>query len=648
MPPRKRVRRSTDFGSRPKRKRYVQASPFYFSGKKANDLPKLFKVDRFRFIPETPYTDLYGRHYRGGHLGFLPLVRQGGVAHGGIYTLRVRAAAVGRTHDYGNALGDFRNGDPLVMEVAAVDRRGSVESTGNVSKMISLARVELTNESPQWYSWQVYIDQGFEPEVRFRNGPLAAKRMVRVLTSRAGDKPEFKAFAKMKAGMTKSHGVLKAYRGPRLRVWEIQLEGPHIEAWPTPGHRRLYGDLSVDDIDRASAAQRIRHFASVAFRRPVRDGEVEPILRLVEQKFDEGLDPLAALQLGFQAVLCSPGFLYLEHGSGELDSYALASRLSYFLWSSQPDKILLDLAATGTLGANLDAQVDRMLADTRSDRFVRNFLRTWLDLDNIGAMPVSKEFLAYHRDNLQTAMRNETETFFRHVLDRNLPPRELLSADYTFLNRELALHYGIQDIAGNEMRRVSLQGTVRGGLLTQGSLLTASANGVDTSPVVRGVYVLEKLLGYTPPPPPPDVPEIEPDIRGALTVRDQLEKHRQIPTCARCHRKIDPIGFALENFDATGGWRKEYGKGRPVDATGQLPDGQTFATVPEFRSLLLQQETAFVHGLTEKLMTYALGREMDAGDRETIDRIVTSLESKNEGFRDLIHHIVSSDRFGRN
>ena len=239
------IRRATQFGVRPESKQYTQQSPFYFDGKSAQDLPKLFHTGRFRWVPDTPYTDLYGRHYRGGHLGFLPLFRQGGVSHSGIYTVRVRAAAVGRVHDYGKALGDFRNGDPLVMEIAAVDRRGSVESTGNVSKMISLARIELINEEPQWFEWTVYMEAGYEVEVRFRNGPLAAKRMVRLLTTQAADKPEFKPFVGMKGSIEKGHGVLKAYKGPRLRVWEIGIEGPHFETWPTAGHRALYGNLKL-------------------------------------------------------------------------------------------------------------------------------------------------------------------------------------------------------------------------------------------------------------------------------------------------------------------------------------------------------------------------------------------------------------------
>lgn len=642
------IRRSTQFGARPTSKKYTQKSPFYFEGRAKEDLPKLFHVDRFRFIPDTPYTDLYGRHYRGGHIGFLPSFKQGGVPQSGVYTIRVRAAAISRVHDYGDALGDFRNGDPLVMEIAAVDRKGSVESTGNVSKMTSLARIELTNEEPQWFEWKVYMEAGYEPEVRFRNGPLAAKRMVRLLTTKAADKPEFKPFVGMKGSTEKGHGVLKAYLGPRLRIWEIQLEGPHFDQWPTAGHSALYGNLKPNELDEAKINQRLDAFAEQAFRRPPVEGELEPIKRLVANKLSEGVSPLDSLQLGCQAILCSPGFLYLNLDEGPLNETALAARLSYFLWSSPPDQTLLQLAAGGRLKSGLSEQVTRMLADPKSDRFIRHFVRRWLDLDNIGTMPPSESFLVFYRDNLETAMRAETEAFFRHVLKNNLSLDEFLGADYSFLNRELATHYGIEGVQGNELQRVSLKGSRRGGLLGHGAFLTASANGVDTSPVVRGIYVLEKLLGYTPPPPPPDVPAIEPDIRGAVSVREQLVKHREIATCAACHRKIDPLGFALENFDAIGGWRDQYEKRTPIDPSGKLPGGDTFQTVSEFRKLLADRQDQLDRCMTEKLMTYALGRELEIGDRPAIDKILKELSTSKGGLSDLIRQIALSDPFQSN
>ena len=642
------IRRATNFGPRPESRNWSQNSPFYFSGKESRDLPKLFQVDRFRFIPDTPYTDLYGRHYRGGHIGFLPLVRQGGVKQSGQYTVRVRAAAVSRRHDYGKALGDFRNGDPLVMELAAVDRRGSVESTGNVSKMTSLARIELTEAEPQWFEWDVYIEAGFEPEVRFRNGPMAAKRMVRLLTTQAADRPEFQPFVHLKGGMEKAHGVLKAYQGPRLRVWEIELQGPHVEAWPPQGHQLLYGQLALDEITAQTIPGRIEAFAKAAFRREPVDLELEPIQTLVDRKLSEGMEPLDALKLGFQAILCSPGFLYLNMGEGELDDTALASRLAYFLSSSPPDETLSALAAKGELRPNLESQAMRLTGDPKIERFVHHFVRRWLDLDNIGAMPPAESFLTYYRDNLQAAMEAEIEAFFRHLLERNAPLSEFLAADYAFLNRELALHYGIEGVSGNRLRQVKLPKGKRGGLLSQGAFLTASANGVDTSPVVRGVYVLEKVLGYRPPPPPPDVPAIEPDIRGAVTIREQLKKHRQVETCAECHRKIDPLGFALENFDAIGMWRNDYAQRVPIDATGKLINGEAFSGFGEFRDLMIAQSDQFSRCLTEKLMAYALGRELEVTDRPDIDEILMKLKSQDGGLRDLILLIVQSKAFGRN
>ena len=643
------IERATHFGPRPEIKTYAQKSPFYFKGKEARELPKLFQVDRFRFIPETPYTDLYGRHYRGGHIGFRPLLNQG-VAQSGLYRVPVRAAAIDRRHPYGKTIDDFRNGDPLILELTAVDRQGSVTSTGNVSRKRSLAMVELINEKPQWFEWDVYMEKGYEPEVRFRNGTTATKRLVRLLVTAKDVAPEIKPFSEMKAGNERSYGVLKAYRGPKLRIWEIQIRGPFVKEWPPRGHDLMYGSLKPNDLNREKTRERLRIFAAKAFRRPLWQGELSPIESMVNRKLDEGLEPLQALQLGFQTILCSTSFLYLDENSGKLNDYALASRLSYFLWSTAPDSELLTLAEQNKLSKSvvLRGQVKRMLRNSKSNRFSNNFIRVWLNFDNIGEMPPSKDFKVYYRDNLEVAMRNETQTFFRHVLDHNLSTHEFLNADYSFLNRELALHYGIEGIEGNHLRRVSLKGTPRGGLLGHGSFLTASANGVDTSPVVRGIYMLEKLFGYTPPPPPDDVPDIEPDIRGAKTIREQLAKHREIATCAECHRKIDPFGFALENFDAIGRWRNEYGKNMPIDASGELPNGDAFSTVPEFGKHIIKREGQFSRSLTEKLLTYAIGRELVPSDRPAIDAILREMRQDNKGLRDLIEAVVLSEVFGKN
>ena len=356
---------------------------------------------------------------------------------------------------------------------------------------------------------------------------------------------------------------------------------------------------------------------------------------------------MEALQLGFQTILSAPGFLYLNEGTGALDDYALASRLSYFLWSSMPDTELSNLAKDGKL-TNIDVltkQVDRMLADPKGKRLSQNFLRLWLELDNMGKMPPSREFVSFYRDNLESAMRRETDLFFQHVLEENLHPVELLSADYSFINRELGEHYGISGLEGNEFRKVRMAGSERGGILGHGSFLTASANGVDTSPVVRGIYVMNKLLDYTPPPPPDDVPEIEPDVTGATTLREKLIKHREDASCAQCHKKIDPAGFALENFDAIGAWREKYNKSLEVDSSGKLPNGKTFSSPSEFKKLVIEEKTTFVRCLTKKLLTYAIGRKLNSGDRDTVDSIVAEMTRSGKGMRDLIKMIVLSETF---
>ncbi len=641
------INRATAFGAKPEVKTYTQKSPFYFEKRKAGDLPKIFQTDRYRWVSDKGYDDLVARYYRGGHIGFEPL-GHGGAPQSGRYTIRVQAAAIDRENPY-PFLTDIRSGDPITLELAAVTRGGSVESTGNVTTQRTLALVEITSDKPQWFEWTVDLERGEEPEVRFRNGTVKAKSLAFKLGRNVKGHPELEAIGKLGKGEI-ALAMLKAYRGPKLRIWEIQVAGPRLDQWPTSGHTLLYGKLTKDQINRANIPERLKVFAEAAFRRPLAQGELSPIGKLINAKLDAGMKPLDALQLGFQTILCSPAFLHVHEGTGKLSDFALASRLSYFFWSSMPDQKLIQLATAGKLHehATLSAQVDRMLADPKSQRFVQNFIRLWLNLDHIGEMPVSTDFVSFFRDNIDAAMRAETEMFFRHILDKNLPPREFLAANYTFLNRELALHYGLPPVEGVQLRQVSLPKGERGGLLTQASFLTASANGVDTSPVVRGVYVQHKLLGYTPPPPPPDVPIIEPDASGAKTIREQLAMHRENATCASCHHKIDPFGFALENFNAIGGWRENYSGDHKIDPSGDLPTGEKFQGVTDFRTLLIARHEQFTHSLTEKLLTYALGRAPEFTDRTVIDGIVKDISANQGGFKDLVRAVVLSDSFGKN
>jgi hypothetical protein len=352
-------------------------------------------------------------------------------------------------------------------------------------------------------------------------------------------------------------------------------------------------------------------------------------------------------------MLVSPHFLFrIEHDPRPADPTAshpvsdveLASRLSYFLWSSMPDDELLSLAEASKLHAPdvLDAQVKRMLADPRSSALADNFAGQWLELRNLDVVkPDPQKFPAWNPE-LRDAMRTETRLFFDYILRENRPLGEFLDARYTFLNERLARHYGIDGVKGPEFRRVELATDQRGGILSQASVLTVSSYPTRTSVVIRGKYILNNILGSPPPPAPGNVPPLDEDAVGtAASLRQQMEKHRADPACATCHSKMDPLGFGLENYDAIGRWRTADGK-FPVDSSGVLPNGKTFSTPAEMRSLFQTQLPAFSRCITEKMLTYSLGRGLGAADRRTVGEIDRKLAAEGYGFQTLIYEIVRS------
>jgi hypothetical protein len=370
--------------------------------------------------------------------------------------------------------------------------------------------------------------------------------------------------------------------------------------------------------------------------------------------------------VGLKAILVSPKFLFLREdaGANQLDDFALASRLSYFLWSSMPDEPLFQLAAENKLHEPdvLREQVERLLSDPKSKAFNQNFTGQWLALRAIDATMPDGTLYPEYDDNLKTAMLKETSLFFDEVLKHDLPITNFVASDFTFLNARLARHYGIPGVEGTEMRKVTLPSeSHRGGVLTMGSVLKVTANGTTTSPVLRGAWVLERILGTPPPKPPPDIEAIEPDIRGATTIREQLAKHRQVESCASCHRVIDPPGFALESFDVIGGWRDHYralanggekdSQGRrvrpgpAVDPSDVLPDGRRFSNIDEYKQLILEDKPQLARSLTEKLIAYGTGAAPTAADQAQIEAIVSRVQDKNYGFRSLIHEIVQSPMF---
>jgi hypothetical protein len=469
------------------------------------------------------------------------------------------------------------------------------------------------------------------------------------------------------------------YKGPGLNVQWVEIEGPLYDSWPPPSHRALFGDLprapTANDRNRvevvsqdplADAERLLRRFLRRAYRRSVTDEDVKPVLARVKAKLDANFSFEKAMRVGLKSVLVSPHFLFLREKPGKLDDFALASRLSYFLWSSMPDEELLTLAEQDKLHQPevLTRQVERMLRDPKAAAFTENFVGQWLNLRAIDATAPDPTLYPEYDDILKTAMVKETLLFFDEVLKNDLSLTNFVSSDFTMLNGRLAKHYDIPDVTGMEFRKVTLpKDSHRGGVLSMASVLKVTANGTTTSPVLRGAWVLERILGTPPPKPPVDVEAVEPDIRGATTIREQLAKHRQRAECASCHAKIDPPGFALESYDVIGGWRDYYrsvGKGEPavvkgrtmryrkgptVDAADVLPDGQRFRDIDEYKQLLLKDKDQLARGLTEKLLSYATGGTPAKSDQPEIEAIVAKIRPKGYGLRTLVHEIVQSKLF---
>lgn len=508
---------------------------------------------------------------------------------------------------------------------------------------------------------------------------------------------------------------LDEYTGPGLKVEWIRIEGP-IDAFPPPAYNVLFAGvpLKARSVARADAeglrpptisdkrsedrwqndplvpdsahprqdAERlVRSFLSRAFRRPVAEAVQKHFVDRVLARLDAKATFFDAMMFGYKSILCSPEFLlFTEPGSvtpdadgelpsSKLDDYAVASRLSYFLWSGLPDEELLAAAAKGQLSkpAVLDAQVERMLRSPRAHRFTEDFCGQWLDLRKMESTIPDSRLYGEYDETLLWSMPRETWAFFDEILKNNRSLLEFVDSDWTMLNERLAALYGIPGVEGNDFRKVTLPaGCHRGGVMTQASVLKVTADGTRTSPVLRGKWVLDRILGKPPQPPPPDVPAIEPDIRGATTIRQQLDKHRNSPACAACHVSIDPPGFALETFDPIGGYRDYYrvgvktkrgpGKlagfvnsrffiGPDVEQGGRTPDGRAFRNIEDYKKILLEDKDQLARSLTQKMLIYATGADIQFADREVVEQIVADLRGKNYGLRTLVHDVVQSRVF---
>ncbi len=404
-------------------------------------------------------------------------------------------------------------------------------------------------------------------------------------------------------------------------------------------------------------AKLIQRFAQKAFRRPTENSTVKPFVDLAIESYKKDKNFLAALRVGYRAVLCSPRFLYFREQPGELDDYSIASRLSYLIWNRMPDKQLMNLASKKKLSneQTLLRQVDRMLDHPQGKNFVADLADQWLDLNLIDFTEPDKRLYGGFDLIVQDSMLDETHSFLQSMLDEDLSVGNLIDADFTFLNSRLAKYYGINGVSGDKVQKVLLNKkgdnpTNYGGLLTQGAIMKVTANGTTTSPVIRGVWVSERLLGQEIPPPPENIPAIEPDIRGAKSIREMLSKHTENGDCASCHRKIDPPGFALEHFDPSGRWRDSYASQNKknklkIDSSFQMPDGKAFSNLEEFKALVLADKEQLARNVCEKLVVYGTGQTVQFADRKVIQASVKQTAKTDYGFRAILKSFVTSDIF---
>jgi hypothetical protein len=437
-----------------------------------------------------------------------------------------------------------------------------------------------------------------------------------------------------------------------------------LEVFPSAGFRPPMTDSEkrilickpTPTTQDAAARKILSTFAARAYRRPVTPSDMDRLMRCFHLARQQHESFERGIQLGLEACFVSPDFLFrVEHdprnatAEHPINDFELASRLSYFLWSSMPDDKLFHLAVAGTLHKPdvLVAQAMRMLKDPRSHALADDFAAQWLTLRKLQNITPDRRRFPDWNSSLRTAMRTETLMFFQSVVDQDASVLDFLNGKYTFVNEQLAKHYGMEGVTGDQFRRVALNDGPRGGILTQASILTVTSNPSRTSPVKRGKWVLEQLLGTPPPSPPPGVPALADDNKhGPLvgTLRQRMEQHRKNPACAQCHAKMDPLGFGLENFDAVGSWRTVDGDS-PVDASGVLPDGQKFSGPAELRDILMTKKDLFVRCFSDKLLTYALGRGTEPNDRCSIDNIVAAAAKHGYRFSSIVTAIVESDPF---
>lgn len=609
---------------------------------------KAFK-NRYLCLYEQPNTDTRQGGY--GHIeDFLE-----GVPVSGLYEIEVLVKAMHRDTHYDPEIFGMDFSEPFLLGLVPGDvRKGHIHYPQRIEPLLAKP-IELPDDKFEWKTFTVWLEAHQTPRFIFPNGAYESRASVQKLNKRYKDELKLEK----KGGVSRT-ALLTIGKLPHIRISEIKIKGPLKEPGGHKEEVRVFGE---EGFQKDKATLQLYSFAERAYRRPLTKEDKDHIQRTYQQEIKLGLSPRIAALNTLKMILCSPSFLYLSEITPEkensLQPYDLASRLSYALWSCPPDKELLMTASNGTLIQDevFLKQVQRLLKDPQSQNFINGFLDSWLNLRDLGHQPPSRNSArSYYAEDLPTSMKEEVRRFFSHILVNNKPVQEFLDSDYTFVDKKLAKLYQLPEKnklkLADGFQKVSLKDNKkRGGLLGMASVLAVSANGVETSPVTRGVWVAHNILGTPPPPPPDEVPAIDTDVRGATTIREKLKAHRNSKTCAQCHRRIDPLGFPLETFDPIGRWRDHYPKQKNksapiVDPSGELASGEPFNNFSEFKKTLKKYRSApFTRHLISQVLTYSTGRHMDTVDQFEIDDIQEKLRDKNDGLQSLVIYCLTSEIF---
>jgi hypothetical protein len=617
------------------------------------------------------YEELSGSHKSVFNYNFLCLyeqpntdTRQGGYGHiedflegvpvSGLYDIEVNAQALHRDTHYDAKIFRIDFSEPFQIGVVPGDAtKGHIHYPQSVEPLLGKAIVP--DDEPEWLNFRVWLEAGQTPRFIFPNGPYESRASVIATNQRYKDE-----FKNPKNGVSRA-ALLREGALPHIRIGEIKIRGPISEPGGSKEELAVFGESG---FQADQAIQQLAEFASKAFRRPLTESDRQRIERFHNELLAKDVAARDAALATVKMILCSPSFLYFseitEDADATLQPHDLATRLSYTLWAAPPDQQLHEDADNELLQTKpqLTAQIARLLNDPRSNAFATGFLDSWLNLRDLGNQPPPRKTAnEFYAENLPQSMKRETQLFFQNLLKQNGSIMDFLNAEYTFVDKQLAKLYqlpiretlrqsdGFQRVELTESQR-------RGGLLGMASVLTVSANGVDTSPVTRGAWILENILGTPSPPPPDEIPSIDSNVSAAITIREKLSIHREDKACNICHRNIDPLGFPLENFDPIGRWRSKYSvsQGRqsssPIDPSGQLSTGESYANFAEFKRVLTETRgDVFARSLIESLLAYSTGRNMERLDQYEIDDILARVKANDYGLRTAVTEVLTSEIF---